>query len=594
MTAPLVSVVIPAFNAAGTIRRAINSALAQTYDNLEIVVIDDGSRDATSDIVEAYHCPKIRLLRLAENVGASGATNAGLAAARGEFVAFLDADDEWLPTKLAKQVAILVKNPAAVMATCFCRFVDAEGHVSREFGLPPPGVDKQGMWRSLLAATFIAKPCVVARMDAVRKVGPFDVNLPVAEDQNMWIQLAMAGEVEFVPEYLTTVHDAPESLTKVYADRVDRYVLPMIKRHIMEQRHRLSHDEVREILGTRYTSVGRNLYLTNSVLRGAGLIMRAMLLGYRVPENLWYLAAACPPAKAIKRLIGYPGGKVGRDRGKTAPTVVQNRLLAPPPSARADVRPGPPILMVIVDAEAEFDWEGPFSRSLVSVQNLSRQPIVQDVFDRFGVTPTYLVDYAVATQAEGYEPIRTIYQSGCCDIGAHLQPWENPPFAEQTGARTSFNHNLPAWLQKAKLERLTEAITSTFGVRPVAYRAGRYGVSDDIAQTLLSLGYKIDLSVLPRHDLRHRHGPDFRNVLDQPVLVRAGQKPARGSPDHRLFRGPRRVRHAGAVQCVALCCAIAASRNQMPFARRIRQTGPARADHAHPGGYVHRGIEAAH
>jgi hypothetical protein len=179
--------------------------------------------------------------------------------------------------------------------------------------------------------------------------------------------------------------------------------------------------------------------------------------------------------------------------------------------------------MVIIDAEAEFDWEGPFSSSLISVRNLGQQAIAQDVFDRFGVRPAYLVDYAVATQAEGYEPIRTIHQSGRCEIGAHLQPWENPPFSEEFGARTSFNHNLPAWLQKAKLERLTEAIASTFGVTPLAYRAGRYGVGDEIAQTLLSLGYKIDLSVLPHHDLRRRHGPDFRDVLDQPYWFGPGR-----------------------------------------------------------------------
>lgn len=314
MTSPLVSVVIPAFNAANTIRRAIDSVLAQTYRNVEIIVIDDGSRDATSDIVATYECQSMKLLRLARNVGAGGAANEGLAVARGEFVAFLDADDEWLPTKLARQVAALSSNPAAVMATCGCRFVDADGHGFREFGMPPPGVDKKAVWRALLAATFIAKPCVVARTDVVRKVGPFDAELPVAEDQDMWIRLSLAGEVEFVPEFLAIVHDTPESLTKVYADKLDRYVLPMIMRHIAQQRHRLSRGEVREILGCRYTSVGRNVYLADSVLRGAGLIVRAMLLGHRVPENLWYLATASPPGRALKRLMRHTGSQRGAPR----------------------------------------------------------------------------------------------------------------------------------------------------------------------------------------------------------------------------------------------------------------------------------------
>jgi len=514
MTSPFVTSLIPAFNAAATIRRAIDSALGQTYQNLEVVVVDDGSRDTTSEIAASYERDDVRLIRLSSNQGASGAVNEGIAAAKGEFIAFLDADDEWLPTKLAKQIAALQSNPRAVMATCGCRFVDGDGNVFREFGMPPPGIDKSEVWRSLLAATFIAKPCVVARTAALRAVGPFDIDLPVAEDQNMWIRLSMTGEVEFVPEYLTLVHDAPRSLTKVYADKVDKYVLPMIRRHISQQDARLSSEQVKAILGARYTSVGRNLYMTGSLVRGTALILRAMLLGDHVWENLWYLAAASPPAKAVKKIVRHPGAASRDVISQPAPS--DAGLLRPDKRDLVALPPRPPILIVMVDAEAEFDWDGPFLRTLVSVRNLEQQIIAHHVFDRLHVRPTYLVDYAVATQSEGYEPIRELLRSGRCEIGTHLQPWENPPFAEEPSVRTSFNHNLPAWLQKAKLERLTDAIVTNFGVRPTTYRAGRYGVGDEIAWILASLGYQIDVSVLPGHDLRRRHGPDFRRAFNQP------------------------------------------------------------------------------
>jgi hypothetical protein len=170
----------------------------------------------------------------------------------------------------------------------------------------------------------------------------------------------------------------------------------------------------------------------------------------------------------------------------------------------------------MVDAEAEFDWDGPFLRTLVSVRNLSQQGVVQDVFDRFGAKPTFLVDYAVATRPEGYTPIRDLLRSGRCEIGAHLQPWENPPYAEELGLYTSFNHNLPAWLQKEKLLRLTDAIVEAFHIKPIAYRAGRYGVGNEIAAILSSLDYQIDTSVLHGHDLRRRHGPDFRRTFNSP------------------------------------------------------------------------------
>lgn len=513
---PAVTVLIPAYNAAGTIERAINSVLAQSYADYEIIVVDDGSHDATSEIVAAYRDDRIRLFRLAQNRGESGAMNEGIVSARGEYVAFLDADDEWLPTKLSKQIAVLRGRPDAVMASCGCRFVDGQGVVLREFGIPPPGIQPTEVWRSLLSATFIAKPCVVARLAALRGVGPFDTKLAIAADQDMWIRLALTGAVEFVQEFLTTVHDTAGSLTKVYAHKVDTYVLPMIQRHLAEQRGRLSDADIRAILGVRFTSVGRNLSSTGSMRRGAALISRAVMRGDKVQENLWYLAAASPPARMLKTLVGHRGGVPQVSAAARLPVASDGGLLRPSQSDLVDARPGPPVLIVLIDAEAEFDWDGPFLRSLISVRNMAHQLTAQAIYDRLHVRPTYLVDYAVATQPDGYRPIRELLQSGRCDIGAHLQPWENPPFAEELSVRTSFNHNLPAWLQKEKLEQLTDAIVSNIGIRPTCYRAGRYGVGDEMAWILDDLGYQIDLSVLPGYDLRSRHGPDFRHAFSRP------------------------------------------------------------------------------
>jgi hypothetical protein len=241
-----------------------------------------------------------------------------------------------------------------------------------------------------------------------------------------------------------------------------------------------------------------------------------MVLGNQVKENLWYLLAASPPARMLKKLIGHPSGRLGSHDSPASVAKPEGGLLKPSANNLVDIAPGPPILIVLIDAEAEFDWDGPFLRSHVSVRNLSRQVTAQNIFDRLNVRPTYLVDYAVATQPEGYGPIRELLQSGRCEIGAHLQPWENPPFAEELSARTSFNHNLPAWLQKEKLQRLTEVIESTFGIKPVAYRAGRYGVGNEMAWILEELGYQIDVSVLPGYDMRPRHGPDFRHAFARP------------------------------------------------------------------------------
>jgi glycosyltransferase involved in cell wall biosynthesis len=296
-----VSVIIPAYNAAATIARALDSALAQTYPRIEVIVVDDCSEDATSDVVSAYDDPRIRLFRLRHNHGEGGAVNHGITHATGEYIAFLDADDEWLPDKLERQMPLLLANPKATLVTCGCRVFDREGRPTDDLGMPAPRSEKGEIWRDLLAASYIFKPCVVTRAAALRRVGPFDTTVRIAADQDMWIRLAMEGDVEFVPDLLTIVYDTPGSLTKVYAGYTDRYVLPMIHRHIARRRRDLSKQEIRHILGERYTNVGRTVYRSGATIRGAVLLLRAITLRNRIGENLCYLIVASPLAQAMKR-----------------------------------------------------------------------------------------------------------------------------------------------------------------------------------------------------------------------------------------------------------------------------------------------------
>src|SRR5262249_12325151 len=159
-------------------------------------------------------------------------------------------------------------NPKVTFVTCGCLFVDGDGKPYREFGRPPGNVARDQVWRILLARTCIAKPCVVARTALLREVGGFDPKLPVAVDQDMWIRLAMKGEVEFVDELLTIAHDTHNSLTRIYARKSANYVLPMIWRRVAERRSEISDSELRRIFGERYTFAGRSLYASGSPLLG--------------------------------------------------------------------------------------------------------------------------------------------------------------------------------------------------------------------------------------------------------------------------------------------------------------------------------------
>jgi hypothetical protein len=174
-----------------------------------------------------------------------------------------------------------------------------------------------------------------------------------------------------------------------------------------------------------------------------------------------------------------------------------------------DQRDDRPCLFVVVDTEEEFDWDAPFSRASTSVTAMRHIDRVQRLCDVAGVAPTYVIDYPVATQPEGFAQLAAWARDGRCHVGAHLHPWVTPPFDEPVTAANSFAANLPAALQTAKLTRLCGAIAEHTGVVPRVFKAGRYGISAPLLAAFEALGLQIDASVNPCMDFSRVNGPDF-------------------------------------------------------------------------------------
>ncbi len=303
----LVSVIIPAKNAAPTLRRAIQSVIEQDYAPIEIIVVDDGSRDDTAAVAASF--AGVRVIRHAESQGAAAARNAGVAAAHGEAIAFQDADDEWLPGKLRGQMALLRSDERMVFVACAARLIGVDGQDRGplyENGTPVIGDDT---WRGLLARNTIGTPCVVVWRRALIELGGFKAALPVGEDQDMWIRLSLHGRFGYIDEPLVRVHATPRSLSGVGsqsgAHMQLQVTIPMIRGHIAAQRHRLSRQEVRRILGERLGRAGRAAYSYQLYAEGLPLVLEAMLLGYRPLENLLFLAIASPPARWLKQRMGF-------------------------------------------------------------------------------------------------------------------------------------------------------------------------------------------------------------------------------------------------------------------------------------------------
>jgi glycosyltransferase involved in cell wall biosynthesis len=188
-TSPLVSIVIPTYNYGRFISETVDSALAQSYSPVEVIVVDDGSTDDTRDRLAGYG-DHIRYIHQ-QNRGLSAARNTGIGAARGEFVALLDSDDLWLPDKLERQVAVCIQEPQTGLVATE-RF--AINETGQRLDYVAERCSRDGFceltMRDLLEFPAFSPSSVLARKDALLTVGGFDERLKAVEDMHMWVRIA--------------------------------------------------------------------------------------------------------------------------------------------------------------------------------------------------------------------------------------------------------------------------------------------------------------------------------------------------------------------------------------------------------------------
>jgi hypothetical protein len=296
------SVVIPARNAEKTLARALDSVLAQRVTPLETILVDDASSDATAAIAAGFADHGVRVVALDKQRGAAGARNVGIEAATGDWIAFLDADDEWLPHKLEKQVAAIRARPDVSFVFCASHEFAPSGRFIGDTYQGRPVRDDENAWKALLACNFVATPTVVARRELLLRLGGFDEALKVAEDQDMWIRLALEAAPAYVPESLVRVHVRNESLSAWRLGDQVTYTLPMVEQHLERLRPRLAAGEIRAIRGERLHRVGSVAMAQGDFLHGMSLILRSAMLGYRPLQGMMLLAKL-PAAKLANRLV---------------------------------------------------------------------------------------------------------------------------------------------------------------------------------------------------------------------------------------------------------------------------------------------------
>lgn len=178
-----------------------------------------------------------------------------------------------------------------------------------------------------------------------------------------------------------------------------------------------------------------------------------------------------------------------------------------------------PQLAIVVDAEEEFDWTQPFSRENQSTTTILAQGSAHQIYDDFGVIPTYAVDYPVVKNTAAVDFLGAMLREGRIEIGAQLHPWVTPPHDEALSTYNSYLCNLPADLQRQKIVALHHAIERAFSISPTIFKAGRYGFGATARDIIAGLGYQVDCSQVPHTNFARDGGPDFRGVPEQPYWL---------------------------------------------------------------------------
>ncbi len=333
---PLVSVVIPSYNAQSTLPATLDSVLAQTYPRIEIIVIDDGSRDGTPEILSRY-APRVRGIRQA-NGGLAAARNAGLSAANGTLVALLDADDLCEPERIGAQVAVMLRRPDVVLSgTEFssfdetgvladrdaCRYYSRLGNAANGPAtffeeaarvdiarwLPPSAAADAALpvlvgdvYRHLALGNFIHPPTVMVRREVIDRIGMFDRAIPNCCDWEWLVRASRTGKFAFIDRPLlryrrsTSQMSGPRHKLQLYSD-----VLANLRRfaRVDPELPRWGGRDYQRALGNASLDLAGALVETDR-LRALGLVAQAACHGVVERDTLRHLAKALVPLAMVR------------------------------------------------------------------------------------------------------------------------------------------------------------------------------------------------------------------------------------------------------------------------------------------------------
>jgi len=296
-----VSIIIPTYNRADSVTQSIDSVLEQTYDNLELIIVDDCSTDNTEAVVRSYDDSRIRYIRHEENRGGSAARNTGIQAAKGNYFAFLDSDDEWLPEKLEAQIACL-KSRSEDWVAVYCDLVKQRsglggkmrGILNRAFTDYQGAEGGEELIEYILTMRFPigAGSTLLVRGDVVQEMGGFDESFQRHQDWEFLIRLLQLGKLAYLDEKLVRLHGTGPP---------DAEKLEDVKKHFFDTFSDLIEEyETRGVPVTIYhrLHLARNFYYAGEFKRGSKYLRSGF-----VPDPKTYFTIMWGLLIGIKRTI---------------------------------------------------------------------------------------------------------------------------------------------------------------------------------------------------------------------------------------------------------------------------------------------------
>ena len=228
---PTVSVVLPAYNSELFIHDAIDSILAQTYQDFELLLIDDGSTDRTSEIIQEYGVSdhRVRVHRFEQNQGLISALNWGCQNARGQYIAIMHSDDISLPSRLAEQVEFLELHPEIGVLGAACRVIDRSGRLGASVAVPVlPGLIR---WM-LYFGNCIVHPTVMMRRAVIEAVDYYSPDAFLIDDYNLWLRISRSFDIANLPTILLRYRYWPGNATALHHQQVEKLVTVLVQQEV--------------------------------------------------------------------------------------------------------------------------------------------------------------------------------------------------------------------------------------------------------------------------------------------------------------------------------------------------------------------------